>query len=426
MKNSYLSATTIFFVFIIFLLNQIIFPINFGLAEVANKENLKAQIDAKTLELQKINREILEQRKKIEETQLQKNTLSSELKKINADLKEIELNIYSSQVTLEKLELEMDSLQKDISQAEKEIELKGKALGEVLRQLQQKEEDNLLLIFLRNKTLSEGISDVQSLYDINSNILISINELKQAKDNLNSILEKTAAIKTQKEIEHQNLKNKKIIADEIRKEKAKFLEETKNKEKIYQAYLKELEERQLAIALEIEKMEAQLRTQINYKNLPQQAPGFLSLPLATFSSITQDYGATKFAQRAYRGKWHNGLDFAAPLGTPVYAAQEGIVVAAENQDRYCYKGAYGKYVAIRHYSGLTTLYAHLSLYVVKEGEKVERGQIIGYVGSTGYATGPHLHFTVYDSSTFRIDNSKSCGPKMPYGGDINPRNYLAL
>jgi len=398
----------------------------FAFAQTADKEALKSQVDAKTLELQRINNEIYEQRKKLEETQSQKSTLSSELKKIDTNIKEIDLGIRSSKVTIEKLDLEMGSLQEDISDSETGLEVKERALGEVLRQLQQRENENILFLLLKNKTLSDGVFDIQSLQDMNSDLLVRIDELNQAKNNLEVVLGKTASVKSQKEVEHQTLQNKKVIADDLKQEKNQFLEETKNKEKIYQESLKELEERQLAIALEIEKMETELRSQINYKNLPKNIPGFLSLPVINFSSVTQEYGATKFAQRAYKGKWHNGLDFGAPLGTPVYAAQDGLVVSVENQDRYCYRGAYGKYVAIRHYSGLTTLYAHLSMYVVNEGDKVERGQVIGYVGKTGYATGPHLHFTVYDSSTFRVEGSASCGPKMPLGGDINPRNYLAL
>jgi len=69
--------------------------------------------------------------------------------------------------------------------------------------------------------------------------------------------------------------------------------------------------------------------------------------------------------------------------------------------------------------GLTTLYGHLSRIVVQKGDFVKRGQVIGYSGQTGYATGPHLHFTVYAKTTFYMGPSKVCGP-MPYGGDLNP------
>lgn len=88
---------------------------------------------------------------------------------------------------------------------------------------------------------------------------------------------------------------------------------------------------------------------------------------------------------------HKGTDFAAPRGTPVYAAGNGVV---ERASRY---GGYGHYIRVRHAKGYKTAYAHLSRYArgVKSGRSVRQGQIIGYVGSTGASTGPHLHYEVY-------------------------------
>ena len=88
---------------------------------------------------------------------------------------------------------------------------------------------------------------------------------------------------------------------------------------------------------------------------------------------------------------HKGTDFAAPTGTPIYAAGNGVV---ERASRY---GGYGHYIRIRHAKGYKTAYAHLSRYGrgVKAGRRVRQGQVIGYVGSTGASTGPHLHYEVY-------------------------------
>ena len=89
-------------------------------------------------------------------------------------------------------------------------------------------------------------------------------------------------------------------------------------------------------------------------------------------------------------KMHRGLDFAAPNGTPIFAAGNGIV---EKAYRY---GAYGKYVRIRHNDTYKTAYAHLSRYgkKIRSGRRVKQGQIIGYVGTTGRSTGAHLHYEV--------------------------------
>ena len=92
--------------------------------------------------------------------------------------------------------------------------------------------------------------------------------------------------------------------------------------------------------------------------------------------------------------FHNGIDLACASGTPIYAAKSGTVTAAT------YNSVYGYYVTINHGDGYSTLYGHMTHYVVSAGQYVSQGQVIGYVGSTGLSTGPHLHFTIfYNGST---------------------------
>lgn len=95
----------------------------------------------------------------------------------------------------------------------------------------------------------------------------------------------------------------------------------------------------------------------------------------------------------HRSAIHEGLDFGAPVGTPVYATGEGLVVFAEEWDRY------GNTVEIDHGNGVTTRYAHLSRIKVKEGQRVSRTSVIGLVGNTGRSTGSHLHYEVRVNDT---------------------------
>jgi murein DD-endopeptidase MepM/ murein hydrolase activator NlpD len=121
------------------------------------------------------------------------------------------------------------------------------------------------------------------------------------------------------------------------------------------------------------------------------------------ATITQGFGPTAYAfEAAYAGfpHFHTGVDLAVPLGTPVFAAADGVVVLARPMtDASGALVGYGNYVVIQHDAGLKTLYGHLLAIGVKEGDVVKRGQLIGLVGSTGNSTGPHTHFEV------RIDNS---------------------
>lgn len=89
-----------------------------------------------------------------------------------------------------------------------------------------------------------------------------------------------------------------------------------------------------------------------------------------------------------RGAMHEGVDFAAPVGTPILAAAGGIVITAEAHPQY------GNMVELDHGNGLVTRYAHASRLTAKVGELVKRGQKVAEVGSTGHSTGPHLHFEV--------------------------------
>ena len=103
--------------------------------------------------------------------------------------------------------------------------------------------------------------------------------------------------------------------------------------------------------------------------------------------ISSGFGMRRHPVLGYN-KMHKGMDFAAPTGTPIYAAGDGIVEEAGR------KGSYGKYVRIRHNSKLKTAYAHMHRVKVKSGTRVRQGDVIGSVGSTGRSTGPHLHYEV--------------------------------
>jgi len=86
---------------------------------------------------------------------------------------------------------------------------------------------------------------------------------------------------------------------------------------------------------------------------------------------------------------HSGMDFKAAYGAPIYAVTDGVVAYAGR------KGGYGNFVQLNHGGGLASGYGHMSRITARAGSKVRRGQIIGYVGSTGLSTGPHLHYELY-------------------------------
>lgn len=123
--------------------------------------------------------------------------------------------------------------------------------------------------------------------------------------------------------------------------------------------------------------------------------------------LSSGFGMRRHPVLGY-GKMHKGIDFAAPTGTPIYAAGDGVV---EYASRF---SSYGNYVRIRHNSGLKTAYAHMHRISVKNGQRVKQGEVIGSVGTTGRSTGPHLHYEI-------LVNGKQVNPRgvnLPTGQEL--------
>ncbi|MDI6031885.1 M23 family metallopeptidase [Flavobacterium sp. LB2P84] len=113
-------------------------------------------------------------------------------------------------------------------------------------------------------------------------------------------------------------------------------------------------------------------------------------------------------------KMHEGMDFTAKTGTPIYATGDGVVAKADNT-----ASGFGNHIVIRHGFGYETLYAHLSKYKARAGQRVKRGDIIGYVGSTGRSEGPHLHYEVHK-------DKKVVNPLNFYYGNISAVEYVVI
>lgn len=129
---------------------------------------------------------------------------------------------------------------------------------------------------------------------------------------------------------------------------------------------------------------------------------FLKSPLE-FSRISSGFSVRR---HPISGRWkaHKGVDFAAPTGTPIRASGNGVI------DFIGIKGGYGNAIVIKHWSNYSTLYAHMSRFAkgIRKGTKVSQGEVIGHVGSTGWSTGPHLHYE------FRVNNV----PRNPLSIDV--------
>ena len=112
--------------------------------------------------------------------------------------------------------------------------------------------------------------------------------------------------------------------------------------------------------------------------------------------------------------FHYGMDFTAPTGTPIYATGDGVITALEGSAKS--RAGFGLELKIDHGFGYETLYAHLNAFNVKKGQNVKRGDVIGFVGNTGFSTGPHLHYEVHK-------NGEAVNPAFYYYIDVSPEEY---
>lgn len=115
-------------------------------------------------------------------------------------------------------------------------------------------------------------------------------------------------------------------------------------------------------------------------------------------------------------KMHNGMDFSAETGTPIYATGNGRVIRADNR-----ASGFGNHIRIDHGYGYTTVYAHLHDYNVRVGQRVKRGEIIGFVGNTGRSRGPHLHYEVWREGA--NGRRERLNPVNFYYGDLTPEEF---
>lgn len=430
-----IKIRTMFSSFLVAVLVSTVFYSTLSLA--ASQGDLSNLIEEKNEELGGLNIQIQQTQSTIGALQGQEVTLERTIKSLDAQIDQASYGIRSSEVNIEKYGLELESLGYDLKEVVEEIDIKRIAVSEILRRVQQRDDEGILELLLKHDTLADSVFEIQSLQDLQSNLSLSVAQLDGLQYRLEGNIENTETKKIGLEDENLTLKNRKVILSDQQDEKDRVLKETKNTESVYQQRLAGLRLEQQGILDEISQIEDELRARFDPSSVPGKRPGFFSWPVTLKVDggdgvISQNYGETAYSSQYYKGRPHNGTDIAAPLGTKVYAAAGGVIERVDYNGWYY---QYGRYILINHGNNITTMYAHLSQSIVSSGQVVEKGQLIGYVGNTGFSTGPHLHFGTYATPPggWRQVNSKTEGGLVsippaaglvPVGVSINPRDYL--
>jgi murein DD-endopeptidase MepM/ murein hydrolase activator NlpD len=395
-------------------------------------EDLVNKINAKNSELERLKNEITVYQKQVDAVHHETTTLQGALNAIDTDRKKINKDIRLTETGLEATKLTISKLGLDITDTGKKIDQSEKSIAEILRITEQAESRTIIETMLSKNNLSEIMDESFQLGQFREKIRGQLNEMKTYQEELlakKAVREgekkKLTGYKTQ-------LADQQVILDNTRKEQKELLTVTRNKESNYRKILNKNIAKKESFEKELFSYGSQLKRELDKKSIPTIGSKILSWPLGVVR-ITQHFGRTKDAARLYASGTHNGIDFAASRGSLVKSAASGTVIGTGNTDTTCPKSSYGKWVLIRHNNGLSTLYGHLDLIKVTAGQSIETGDVIGYSGNTGYATGPHLHFTVFASGGVQIGSfaSKACSGKtytMPLptaqNAYLDPEAYL--
>lgn len=381
-------------------------------------DELKQQLEERSKEIKELKDKEGQYKAAASHAHEASESLTELITDYNRQIRNVEDGIYIKQKEISAVTLEIRRTELEILAKEENVKRIHAYISAVLREIYENSDEQVTEMMFKYDDFSEFFDQVEYRGNLQNELTTQLDiikeikhQLEKQKDELNNEREESKALKS-------DLENQSTILDNQRSEKKNLLDDTKNEEWRYKELLKTVREKQEAIKREIFELEDKLRQAVDKASVPVARPGVLNWPAE--GKLSQGYGCTQFAKtsKAYPTCFHNGIDVAAPLGTPVKSARKGNVIAVQNAPY-----AYGKWIAIEHDNGLVTLYAHLSLQSASVGQQVDWGEVIGYMGSTGYSTGSHLHFTVYAPNTFTTQASTISGI-LPIGATINPFDYL--
>lgn len=401
-------------------------------SEGATIDELKQKIDERSSTIKELEQEIGKYQQELTKTVTQKADLQTTIKGLDLNAKKLGTDLRVTESKIEKTNYTIAELNIQISEKEKSISNSRQALADALRSIEVSDSKSLIEVVLSNSSLTSFWGDVESLSQYQDQVNEKISELRNLKSSLENNKNETEGKKKELVVLKVDLSDKKSAVEANKSEKDKLLAQTKNKESEYKKLINDKLAKKAAFEKEMLQFESEIKRIIDPKSIPKSHSGVLAWPV--IGPITQEFGMTDFAvanSRLYNGSGHNAIDIGIPIGTPIKSALDGTVLGSGNTDLACPRSSYGKWVLIKHGNGLTTLYAHLSVIKVTPGQNVSTGEVIGLSGATGYATGPHLHFTVYASQGVEIMSrpSKSCGstytlPVADLRAYLNPMLYL--
>ncbi len=390
------------------------------------QENTSGHILNLREQIIELERQSAEYKKQINQKQKEGTTLKREISILENQISRLKVNILSTGRKIDLASLEINDLGQGISETEGKIKKNRETISELLRRLDGAEKRDLAAILLSNARISDFFGYIERVNNLQAELSANLSAFLDLKNQLTAKKESTKSKKQELEILNRRQENQKTASIETQAAKSGLLTKTKGQEKIFQELLSEVEKKKAEFYEELKKLELEVRTEglyivrVKAESIPPKGIKLFKIPLEDYI-ITQGFGMTAFAKRgAYGGAPHNGIDLRAGPGSEIKSIGQGSVLAKG------FNNAAGNWIAIRHDNDLVSVYGHMrDPTLILAGERVNEKTVLGYEGATGFATGSHLHLSLY------YEFFSFIGPKTGqiyfnyWQGSLNPLDYIS-
>lgn len=341
---------------------------------------------------QQVQQQMQEQQEKSAQAKRKVESVSDQLHKVQMELDNAQGDYLSVQKKLSETEEKIEVNSAVLAKAEKSLSERGMILNKRIRDIYQNGQLNYLDVLFGANDFGDFTTRMEILKRIMNKDIELIVKVKAERE---LVLQKKSELESDRAsiltLKQVAIEKKKIIESSKKEREAVLASAVSERDTAEQSYQELLETSR--------KIEDMIRRNQNKKQGPSSGTGSMMWP-TDVTEITSPYGWRTHPIFG-TSRYHSGIDIGADYGDSVRAADSGVVMYAD------WMGGYGKAVIIEHGNGISTLYGHNSELLVSEGQRVRKGEVISRVGSTGYSTGPHLHFEVRQN-----------------GSPTNPMDYL--
>lgn len=344
-------------------------------------------------EYERIQKEIEQMEKKINQNAQQSKSVTSEITRLDKEIQKTEEQLNYLENRLKTTALEIQVTEQDLAESEEQLGFRQEMLKTRLRALYERGSASYLEVLFNAQSFSDLINRVGMLQRVVAQDVTIVDSIKIEKARIEQQKEILEAKRMELSSLHRQTENNRTAVASRMAERTRYKDQLAKDRSVWQKSLRELEV--------VEKNMERLIREAQSKNPGSGAgTGSYVWPTPGYSRITSPFGSRR--DPIFGGtSFHYGIDIGAPSGARILAADSATVLFSGVMT------GYGNVVILDHGNSRSTVYAHCSVLLVKNNQKVAKGQQIAKVGSTGWSTGPHLHFE------FRIKGAKQ-----------NPLNYV--